>query len=277
MFLLWTVPMLQRGLKGILNPETIPRLDKSFSASESLGQFEKLWEKEVQKKDPSLLRVLTKLPLGINLWIASLFGVIQGLMMTVLRPIVLKKIIELCSTPEDNHMETIIWLIVFIVDIAFETMFLTWVQHAFSEQYGTSMIATLGIIVQNKSIKLAPGQGGNEAGLVGGDVIRQFHFLLQVGLLPSSFAALIAGMIMLFVLIGWQGMVGFVFMVMVSGFCFTLSLNSKKQMRKYSVVNAYVLLPFSLMIVVVRLLITWLFLFYIIFAGFARRQTSGSR
>jgi hypothetical protein len=91
---------------------------------------------------------------------------LQGLSMTVLRPIVLKKIISLVSsTEEDASSELTLWLGIFIITLTIETMFLTWVQHIFSEQFGTSMIATLGIIVQDKSLRLAPGQGGNETGI----------------------------------------------------------------------------------------------------------------
>jgi membrane protein implicated in regulation of membrane protease activity len=57
---------------------------------------------------------------------------------------------------------------------------------------------------------------------------------MQVGFLPSGISALIAGFIMLVLLTGWQGIVGFGFMSVVSYVCFALSNRSKKQMVLYS-------------------------------------------
>jgi ABC-type multidrug transport system fused ATPase/permease subunit len=108
------------------------------------------------------------------------------------------------------------------------------VQHLFSEQFGTSLIATLGVVIQDKSIRLAPGQGGNEAGIIGGDVIRQFFYLMQIGYVPSSLSSLVAGFIMLIFYTGWQGFMGYAFMSIVSYLCFWLSEKSKEKMGLYS-------------------------------------------
>jgi ABC-type multidrug transport system fused ATPase/permease subunit len=231
-FLLWTCPILSQGRKKTLTATSIPRLSSRFHAEVSLKRFLELWEEEQKRPSPSLLRVLVRMPMGANLCWASLFGCMQGLSMVVLRPIVLKRLIELVGVA-DSQTEASYWLLVFFATTVFETLWLTWVQHLFSEQYGTSMIATLGVAIQHKSIRLAPGQGGNETGLVGADVIRQFHFLLQIGLLPSSLCALAGGFVMLIYLIGWPGLVGFMFMSAFSIICFTLSRMSKRHDKQY--------------------------------------------
>jgi hypothetical protein len=229
-FLAWTCPILRQG-KG-LTASSIPRLPARFQADHSLNCFLELWGEEQKRPKPSLLRALIRMPMGVTLCWASVFGCFQGLSMVVLRPLVLKRLIELVGV-EDSQTEAMYWLLIFFGTTISETLWLTWVQHLFSEQYGTSMISTLGIAIQHKSIRLAPGQGGNETGLVGADVIRQFHFLLQIGLLPSSLCSLAAGFVMLIYLIGWPGLVGFLFMACFSIICFTLSRMSKRHDKKY--------------------------------------------
>jgi hypothetical protein len=122
----WAVPLLARGRDKCIDANTIPRLDTRFQAEDSLQRFSTLWEIEKKKKKPSVLRVLCKMPLGSNLYVASVFGMLQGVIMTALRPIVLKQLITIISSPESDVTGLTIWLAVFILTLITETLILTW-------------------------------------------------------------------------------------------------------------------------------------------------------
>jgi hypothetical protein len=183
MFLWWVYPILRRGYHEELGPDKIPRCPPRFEAGKRLENILVVWEAELAQaktagRAPNLFKVLW----NVNVWrnrTALGLNICQGLMMTVVRPLVVKSTVEnIVAYSAIGALAQSVAAVVVVILV--ETMLLTLSQHLFQEHFGTEFIATLVMMVQHKSIRLAPGQGGNEVALTGNDIIRQFLFMMQV-------------------------------------------------------------------------------------------------
>lgn len=73
----WLNPTFKIGLKRSLHEDDIYRVTEHMESAKNTETYTKLWNEELQKQNPSILRVIFKLHLHKLMFFASLFALFE--------------------------------------------------------------------------------------------------------------------------------------------------------------------------------------------------------
>eukprot|EP00939_MAST-03C_sp_MAST-3C-sp1_P000360 g360.t1 len=199
-----------------------------------------LWEEEkraaVEKKDPpSLLRVVLKM-IRWELLFGTFFGVLQGLFATVARPLLLKYAVEAIVDDDDDGEGggSRLWYLIIGLGIEqlVEGLCATLSRHALLDHASSTFFATCAYLVHVKSARVSTnGSKMSESALIGNDIIRTKENLKYMQLLPNSLSSLIGGVIVLYFVTGYAGLIGLsmsAVMLFFNGYIATLAKDAEE-------------------------------------------------
>ena len=223
LLLTWVTPLVLKGYRSPLKGADVPQLPENLETSNLAQEAHRLWQIELlsaSRKTPSLLRVilqLAKWPIVQSF----LLGSAAGLCTTVMRPLLLKYIVESVSEGSGStnaYKGTLLALLLF--STVAEGIFSAASKHLAGDEAGIRFVGAAAALVHAKSMRVAVGAGDSasakEASLVGNDVIRTFENAKELAIFPMVAVAFIGGIGVLLVTVGLPGLIGVGLMVMVS-------------------------------------------------------------
>jgi hypothetical protein len=110
----WAIPLVREGFKSPLGADRVPERSSTHRAKSMVERAEKLWAEEVARKGKkaSLIRVMFKLQ-HYTLVTGTLVSIVQGLLFSVARPLLLRQLILTVSDFEGTGIEESIGIAVF--------------------------------------------------------------------------------------------------------------------------------------------------------------------
>jgi hypothetical protein len=227
----WVIPKVIKGYSSPLSEADAPPLPRDMRSRHLTEKAQELWAVELEKKDPKLWRVVWGLARG-----EIIFGVsaslAQGLLNTVLKPLMLKLIIQaLTSTEESDEQNTsgILLILAFALVCIFEGLTGADARHFLSDDLGTKFSVACSALIACKAGRIPPSAASaEENSLIGNDVIRTFENLKFLCNYPMCFSGVVGGVVVLLILIGWSGFVGVVVMFGIMWVNLLVAKRSKK-------------------------------------------------
>jgi ABC-type multidrug transport system fused ATPase/permease subunit len=217
--LLWLVPVLRRGGKEILTPERLPRLPSRHDAA----QLDDIAHDLLASRKGKLGKVVwdrCRFKYSCCIVLACFWGALSS----VGKPLLVKIVVNAVQKAEFKG--SLIAIGLFFAANIIDVMLQTWTQ-LLADDLATEIFSWMSSMIMKKSQRLAPAQGGNEVGLIS-DMNRNLPTAGFMGLMPGVIVSLIGGLVMLVLLIGWQGAVGWVLMLMLGYISVALSAKSQK-------------------------------------------------
>jgi hypothetical protein len=215
--LFWLNPLILRGYREVLRPERIPRQPLRHDAETILAKSNELIGGDIQsdlvywlifRNYPPLMRIAFALePFKIKLSI--FFSVVWGLLNTIAKPLLVKLVIDAAAS--GDTAQSLVALGLYIAANILDILLNTWTQ-LLGDDLAAVIFNWLSSTIVQKSMRLAPGQGGNEAGLFS-DMNRNMVTAGFLFNLPGCYVSLLAGLVLLSVLVSWPGVVGFLFLL----------------------------------------------------------------
>ena len=161
-----------------------------------------------------------------DLTIALIWAIVQGMLSTVVKPLLLLLLIRRI---DDGHSG---WTVAgYIMGLSL-SLFLEGISTANSRSYitdrfGSGFLASTAALIQQKAHRISPGTVSNEKSLLGNDCIRTYEVLKQLCLLPMAFSAIIGGLTMLIIFVGWPVVFGLTVILLILGISFYIGSRIK--------------------------------------------------
>jgi ABC-type multidrug transport system fused ATPase/permease subunit len=220
LLMLWMYPIVWKGFWSPLKSNDIPSIRDKLSARMS-ERAEILWDLELSSarangKKPSLERVF-KTIYQMELWAGYFAATMQGLLMTVGRPLVVRHIINVTQESDAMLMEMIVPVICVALLLLLEGMCAVQAKHLLGDHAGLGTIACLSALIQRKSLRLGVERESDvqESTLIGADLVRLFENMKQISHFPMSIASLLGGTFVIIWSIGIPGIVGLAVMAAI--------------------------------------------------------------
>jgi ABC-type multidrug transport system fused ATPase/permease subunit len=199
-----------------------------MQAAPLLGRAHVIMANDPRQPSPSLWRVVKAIA-GFRLVCTICLSCTWGILATVGKPLCVKLILNAAAS--GDAQETLISLAIFIAAMGLESFMQAWMA-VFMDELAMDLFSTISSLILEKSMRLAPGQGGNEAGLIS-DMNRNVVTAPFIGMMFGCFMALSAGLALLVYLVSWPGAVGFVFLLLLGKTSTFLSGKSQIFARKH--------------------------------------------
>eukprot|EP00755_Sulcionema_specki_P007834 Sspe_Gene.39295::Locus_18952_Transcript_1_2_Confidence_0.833_Length_4456::g.39295::m.39295 len=145
---------------------------------------------------------------------ALVMGVIQGLCSAVVRPLLLKFLIE--AAQDENDEDAYMYIGLLAATLLLETASMN-MRNDLSDRFGSFWMMSVCNLLQRKALYIAPGASGStsELSLMGTDVIKRYEMLPIFSQLPVAVVSLVGGVVVLVYTIGNAALVGLGIMIMV--------------------------------------------------------------
>jgi ABC-type multidrug transport system fused ATPase/permease subunit len=228
--LLWLVPLLREGWRAPLAERRVPRNPDEDTARRLWREAEALWALELERRGvarASLLRgVLVPLQRG-ELYLGVALSVLQGLLFSVARPLLLGKIIRLVSEPSSSTGEGVAYALAFSLVVLVEGVVQAQVKQLLACRLGNRFTAWMSSLLLRKSTTVSTAAvalaGLNEVTLISNDLTRMVEDWRWMSLLPYVLTALAGGVVVLALTLGSASLVGFAIMFSIAGFNYRLT------------------------------------------------------
>jgi hypothetical protein len=139
-FLVFMFPLLRKGYSsakhGPLEREDLPGLATSLKMASAGSDIDQAWEREKRKKNPRLYRALIRAS-GSLLSLGTFFGLVQGLLSAVGRPLVLRVLVTGLQSESWGVNEAVGYIFLFGVVSFAEGWVGTMSRQKLAEQFGT--------------------------------------------------------------------------------------------------------------------------------------------
>jgi ATP-binding cassette, subfamily C (CFTR/MRP), member 1 len=249
----WVFPYLIRGYFLNLDSTSMPSIFQRLGSKANCEvALEKINEKMKKNQFTSIKSVVfqhsrTHLVLGI------IISVAQGILNNFGRPLVLKLVID-AAMPESNltEQEVIPVVILFGIVIFLEGICTVQVRQILSSEYCSTLVSWLVPVIHQKSMRIAGNSSAlygntskiskknvkegptsnNESSIIGNDIIRGFEELKWTCGIVQHSVGLIAGVVALFFLLGWNCLIGIAVMILVLSLNLQIAKCSEKVTKK---------------------------------------------
>ena len=178
MLLFWAVPAT------FFNAPT-PELPESLSTARLSPLAQQLWETELAKAGGRgsdgwvLIRVLYACARN-EFWIGMLLSVLQALLATVSKPLLLKYLVDEVSSEDPDDTVLILLVVALACSLLVEGLVTSDTRHALHAHGGGICLTAAATLLHTKAMKLSCTQGQtNESSLLGTDIIRSCTCLLR--------------------------------------------------------------------------------------------------
>lgn len=121
--------------------------------------MERMWSKELRERQPSLLRAILGM-LGKDIAIGSIWGVMNGLLATVARPLVLRAVVNELVSDTLTPAGTAMLLALLSLVVLLEGVSLVNARHILGEASGSQFISATFALLLDKVVQLPQGGGG---------------------------------------------------------------------------------------------------------------------
>ncbi|GBG27380.1 ABC transporter, putative [Hondaea fermentalgiana] len=220
--LAWVLPWVLKGYRTPLDEEEVPMHNRREEADFLTARAEELWAEQLEKlprEKTSLVRLMLSLQ-GFEFYMGLLLSVLQGVLFSVARPLLLRKIINMVSDPATTDALGVAVAICFAIVIMLEGFLQAQVKQLLSCQLGIRYIAWMSSLVHRKSTTVSTAAvskaGLQEQSLIGSDVTRMVEDWRWMCMLPYVFTALIGGVVILAYVLRRASIVGFVIMFSIA-------------------------------------------------------------
>eukprot|EP01065_Artemidia_motanka_P035000 TRINITY_DN42967_c0_g1_i1.p1 TRINITY_DN42967_c0_g1~~TRINITY_DN42967_c0_g1_i1.p1 ORF type:complete len:1406 (+),score=499.49 TRINITY_DN42967_c0_g1_i1:76-4293(+) len=205
----WVFPLIKKGFPGVgLEESDLPSLPAQYYPPSVRETAQALWKQQRDSGSDSLWRVLWGMWRGtLVTWVG--WNVVQGVLSSVARPLLLKQLIE-AATNGDQDLSLYLLLVLGVVLFG-EGLSAALGRFTFSGKFGAGYMSTMSSLIQMKSLRLAHtanGAASSSRSLVGNDVIRTYENFRGLGQIPSSFVQVACGTVTVVYTIGWKGLTG---------------------------------------------------------------------
>lgn len=181
-----------------------------------------MWKEELGHYGPakaSLIRILFKLQ-AFELGLGTLLSILQALLFSVARPLLLGQIIYLVADPNSTNLQGVMYALLFAAVILSEAIVQAQVKQLLSCRLGARFISWMTSLVCEKSMTVstaaASSSGLQESALVGGDITRMVEEWKWLCLVVYVTFALIGGICVLAFTLGTSSLVGFAIMFSIT-------------------------------------------------------------
>lgn len=202
---------------GPLKPQDLPGLRNSYVSSSLAPQFLRAFDDQLRRGKPSITRaLLTMRSIRRTLLAGLVCGLVQGLLLTVARPLILKWVIESIETGRAESVAEKVGIVaVYCVVVLVEGWLGVFARQLISEETGAQFQVCASAGIYRKMLRLKTNgkrhesiQNLSETDLFGNDVVRAVENVRNVANLPSAVSGLIGGVVALVLLIGSSSIVG---------------------------------------------------------------------
>ena len=202
---------------GPLKPQDLPGLRSSYVSGSLAPQFLRLFDEQMEKEKPSISRALLKIKsIRRTLLLGIACGLVQGLLLTVARPLILKWVIESIETGQAETVAEQLGIVaVYCVVVLVEGWLGVFARQLISEETGAQFQICASAGIYRKMLRMKANakrhesiQNLSETDLFGNDVVRAVENVRNVANLPSAVSGLIGGVVALVLLIGSASAVG---------------------------------------------------------------------
>jgi len=199
----WVGTVVLRGYEGDDSNRFMPqKIRSSRVRRRAISE----WEREKRtNENPSLLWVCLGF-IRFELIVGIIFGVFQGLLCTVARPLLLKFAVD-TLIEETSGAE--MYILALGAEQILEGLTATFSRHALLDHAASMFFSSVTNLIQHKSLRVANGCSElSPTTLIGNDVIRTLENAKYMQLYPNSLASLIGGICVLIYSVGYSGLVG---------------------------------------------------------------------
>jgi len=233
LFFSWATPLVIKGYSTPLVPDDVPWLHQGYDPQDltesALRTYESLRQEEaaaeeaaaaettegqgaVPKEQKStghrLWRLAWRLQ-GADLYVAIGVSIFGGAMNCLVRPVVLKHIIDAVVDPNSyDNLSSALLVVGFAVVVFTESLSQVMIIHLMNTLPGMKFINWMTGLILHKCTRLRSSRDSNEASLVGNDVIRSFENMKWGCLIVMSLTGMVGAVAVLLYLIGWSALVG---------------------------------------------------------------------
>eukprot|EP00929_Paragymnodinium_shiwhaense_P071004 TRINITY_DN36074_c0_g1_i1.p1 TRINITY_DN36074_c0_g1~~TRINITY_DN36074_c0_g1_i1.p1 ORF type:complete len:1316 (-),score=242.54 TRINITY_DN36074_c0_g1_i1:101-3652(-) len=147
-----------------------------------------------------------------------MWSVLQGLLSTVARPLLLQFLIQRTNTAghiEDGGRLAAIYIAALLVTVALEGISTTACRVYLTDRFGAGFVTSLAGLIYSKGLKMSPGVAENEKALLSNDVVKCQDQLKLLCMMPQAGTALLGGIGVLLYCIGAAALSGIALMVAV--------------------------------------------------------------
>eukprot|EP01065_Artemidia_motanka_P009171 TRINITY_DN14686_c0_g1_i1.p1 TRINITY_DN14686_c0_g1~~TRINITY_DN14686_c0_g1_i1.p1 ORF type:complete len:1358 (+),score=454.93 TRINITY_DN14686_c0_g1_i1:61-4134(+) len=225
--------MLQiRGFSTRIREEDIPRITPPEIRKDEahVDRCTAAWVEECRRHPdaPSVPRTLFWRLHCKNSCFCVFWSVLYAVMTCMVRPYVLKKVIDHAADGEDFEAKK--WAAVLIAFVFGEAMCFLFTRHEGGTALASRLLFSLCTLVQRKSLRIAPGVAGDtsERTLINQDVMQGYENTKYLCQLPAAFAQLPAGIFMVVHTVGSSGWIGSGLMLAVLSFSIWVSHVNKR-------------------------------------------------
>ena len=214
----WVNPIIWKGVtfcKGkdvqTITEADIPGVATELKAKHLSKKIEQSWEEEQTRENPSLRRVVLKSQKTL-LMIWFVWSAIYGLSGAVVRPLLLKFLIEAATDDEDSNAGLYLGLLA--VELIFEGISMANSRQLFSGDVASSISSSLMCLIQKKSLRIPPEANSTERALVGNDIVRSFENAKMLSQGVASIFSVVGGSTVIIWTVGLPGLAGVGFLIL---------------------------------------------------------------
>ena len=228
----WILPHLFNGYTLKLSDENMPLV---FKRLESKGNTDKALNRINEQKTKGTFHSIKPIIFqqgNFHLRLGVFISLCQGVLNNFGRPLVLKLVID-AAMPGSNYTDQDIISIVMVFGavIFFEVFCNVHVRQIVSTEFCSSVVSWLVPVIHQKIMRVRPSwtyvdkagasrekskaSFNNESAIIGNDIIRGFEEVKWTCAIVQNSVGMIAGIVALFILLGWNCLVGIGVMAIV--------------------------------------------------------------
>ncbi|GBG31313.1 ABC transporter, putative [Hondaea fermentalgiana] len=215
-FLTWMYGIVFKGFKKPLRKDDLPGLNPDYISSSLYLEFQEHFNTDPTAKH-AFQRALLRIPRVRNtLILGTLISVMQGILSTVAKPLILKVIVD--AVAEDvSTPDAIVLIVYFALIVGAEGWAGVMARQLLAEEFGTMFHICASSAVYGKMLRVDTQRQyedqSSESSLIGNDIVRAYENLRFAAKFPMAIAGVIGGVAVLLVLIGTSALVGIAIML----------------------------------------------------------------
>ncbi|KAJ9459626.1 hypothetical protein DIPPA_22504 [Diplonema papillatum] len=209
-FLTWVALLFWRGFrKHDFTDADVPLLPPALRGASVGPRARRAWAAEghnANRRPPSVKRVVRGLMLpSLATWVAC--GAAQGVLNAVVRPLLLKRLIEVATREGDLEAATY-YLLGLGATLLFEGVTAVNARFSFAGDFATGAASAISSLVYDKSVRLNSAADTNEKTLIANDLTRMYENCKLLSQFPSAVVSVVGGSIVVVATVGYPGVVG---------------------------------------------------------------------
>lgn len=225
LFFIWIIPYVLKGFRDPLLENEIPINPKEDKSDQLYSRASYLWDLEIRKKGPAKASLIkgVLIPLQrFELTLGTFASFFQASLNTVVRPLLLGKLIELVSDSKTDDITNLLYVLIFAVVLFLEALLQAQVKQLLSCRLGSRFFSWMSCLVYQKSMTVSSAavseSGLQETALIGGDIQRMIEDWRWMSLTLYVIFALIGGVSLLIYVLGKSSAIGISIMFSIAFF-----------------------------------------------------------